>query len=318
MAKRKNDLRAESLYQKKPQRECPSFWDAVELFLKEQKILNRTPRTLEWHRENFHVLEKAFREQNISLNLPSITSLQLKHNFILYALEKFKNEATTVNNRLRTYRSFWAFLAKEGFVQEDITLDIKKLKEKQKVIPTLDETEIQAMFRQCSTKTFTGVRDLTMLKVLLDTGMRLKELVILSLDDLLLNEGYIKVDGKGQKERFVPVSAELKKVLKDYLSIRGNLSTAAVFVTLDNTPMKPRTVQGRLSEIAEKTQITKQTSPHIWRHTFAKYYILNGGDPFTLKKILGHADWAMVHRYIDMFAPEIKKQHAKFSPLKNL
>lgn len=120
------------------------------------------------------------------------------------------------------------------------------------------------------------------------------------------------------KERYVPLSADLKKVLREYIDIRGPLPVQEVFVTIKNTPMKTRTVQGRLDLIAKEANVLKQSSPHIWRHTFSKYYILNGGDPFTLKKILGHEDWAMVHRYVDMFAPELKKQHSKYSPLKNL
>ena len=89
--------------------ECPKFNEAVDLFLKEQKILNRTPRTLKWHQENFNALLKAFQRQNIPVAIPNITSDHLKHNFILYSLEQKNNKPTTVNNRMKTYRSFWAF-----------------------------------------------------------------------------------------------------------------------------------------------------------------------------------------------------------------
>jgi len=304
--------------QKQPKLECPDFDDAIELFIKDQKLKNRTPRTLQWHRENFRALKKALEEQNIPWDLKSLTKNHLKHNFILYSMEKNNNKATTINNRMKTYKSFWKFLCDEGYLTTNITASIEKLREKKLVIVTLDESEIQAMFKACNLKTFTGVRDLTIMKTLLDTGMRLKELVLLKIEDILFRDNLILVDGKGLKERVVPLSPELKKALKEYLAVRGEPITNALFITLEHETINRRTVQDRLKYIAKKAGVTKQTSPHIWRHTFAKLYVLNGGDPFTLKKILGHSDWGMVHRYVDMFSTEVQKQHGKSSPLKNL
>ncbi|MDD2621270.1 MAG: tyrosine-type recombinase/integrase [Syntrophomonadaceae bacterium] len=298
--------------------ECPNFSEAIELFIKDQKLKNRTPRTLQWHRENFRALKKALQEQNIPWELKSLTKNHLKHNFILYSMENNNNKATTINNRMKTFQSFWKFLCTEGYLATNITVGIEKLREQKMVIVTLDESEIKAMFKACNLKTFTGVRDLTMMKTLIDTGMRLQELTRVVMEDILFRENLIKVNGKGQKQRWIPLSPELKRVIKEYLAVRGESLTEALFITLDQRPIDRRTVQDRLALLAKKAGVTKQSSPHIWRHTFAKYYILNGGDPFSLKKILGHSNWAMVHRYVDMFGGEIKAQHEKASPLKNL
>lgn len=316
MTRRKNT--AQENTNQKLTLECPTFDEAIELFIKDQKIKNRTPRTLQWHRENFSALKKAFSAQSIPWDLKAISRNNIKHNFILYSLENYHNKPTTINNRMKTYKSFFKFMCQEGYLEKDITTGIDKLKEVKKIIITLDEDEILRILKSSNPKTFTGLRDLTIIKLLLDTGIRLMELVLLELDDLFFHDNLIKVFGKTQKERFVPLSPELKKVLKEYLSVRGDLPTRALFVTLDNQPIKRRTVQDRLMLISKKARITKQCSPHIWRHTFAKYYILNGGDPFSLKAILGHADWGMVHRYVDMFGSEVKRQHSKASPLKNL
>lgn len=316
MARRKNTISEDSKETINP-KEILSFDEAVEAFLKEQKLWGRTPRTLEWHRENFNALKKIFSKQGVPLELDKITTTKLKHNFMLYSMEVNGNKATTVNNRLKTFRSFWKFLKNEGYVKEDITLTIKTLKEVKKVIITLDDSEIEAMFKVCDQRTFTGLRDLTIMKTLLDTGVRLRELIKLTVEDIFFKQNLIKVDGKGQKERLVPLSPELKLDLKAYLRERGQLPTDHLFINIDNTPISRRTVQERLSIIASKANVTKQASPHIWRHTFSKSYILNEGDPFTLKKILGHSDWAMVHRYVEMFTEDVIKQHQKASPLKN-
>ncbi|MBS4022551.1 MAG: tyrosine-type recombinase/integrase [Dethiobacter sp.] len=319
MKRRKNELfPGEHTFVFPKDGETLSFDDAVNLFLKEQVIKNRTPRTIEWHIENFHVLKKAFHEQGIPLDLKTITTNQLKHNFILYSIKTFKNQPTTINNRLKTFKAFWKFLLQEGYVDTDIAAVLDKLKEKQKVIISLDNDEIEAFFKACDKKTFTGLRDLAILKTLLDTGARVSEVRKLRVQDIYWRDDLLCLDGKGSKERFVPLGDELKKPLREYLNARGKLPTDVVFVSIDNEPMANRTIQGRLETLAKKAGVKKKSSPHIWRHTFAKLYILNGGDPFTLKKILGHADWGMVHRYVDMFSTDIKKQHQRFSPLKNL
>ena len=160
-------------------------------------------------------------------------------------MEKNNNKATTINNRMKTFKSFWKFLCDEGYLTANITTSIEKLREKKLVIVTLDESEIQAMFKACDLKTFTGVRDLTIMKTLLDTGMRLKELVLLKTEDILFRDNLILVDGKGLKERVVPLGPELKKVLKEYLAVRGEPITDALFITLEHETINRRTVCNR-------------------------------------------------------------------------
>ncbi|MFZ5597886.1 MAG: tyrosine-type recombinase/integrase [Bacillota bacterium] len=169
-------------------------------------------------------------------------------------------------------------------------------------------------------KTFTGLRDYTIMVLLLDTGLRLSEVSGLCLGDINFKEGFIKVMGKWARERVVPLQSKLKKVMKNYLAQRGNeLDHDFVFVTIDNNRMSNRTIQERLETIALKAGLGEvRTSPHTWRHTFARFYVINGGDPFSLKKILGHSSWEMVHHYVDLFGSEISSQHKKASPLENL
>ncbi len=156
--------------------------------------------------------------------------------------------------------------------------------------------------------------------LLLDTGLRLSEVSALQLGDINFAEGHIKVMGKGARERTVPLQRKLKKLLKQYLAHRGSdIDDDHVFITVDYTPMSNRTIQERIEIISGKAGLGNiRTSPHTWRHTFARMYILNGGDPFSLKKILGHKSWEMVHHYVNLFGTEVISQHKKASPLENL
>lgn len=181
------------------------------------------------------------------------------------------------------------------------------------------DQQIEALLKVPNRKIFTGLRDYTILLLLLETGVRVSELVNIKLNDINFKDGYIKVFGKGSKERSVPIESKFKKVLKEYCFHRGELDTYYLFVTIQNTPLKVRTVQEQLKNISVKAGITEiRTSPHVWRHTLARKYIVNGGDPFSLKNILGHSDWHMVHHYTNLFGSDIKKQHEKFSPVQNL
>lgn len=103
------------------------------------------------------------------------------------------------------------------------------------------------------------------------------------------------------------------------MDIRGDLETDAVFVNINNEQISPRSLQDKMKEYGHSAEITGvRLSPHTFRHTMAKFYIMNGGDPFTLRRILGHATLDMVDYYVELFSSDIKQQHKKFSPIENM
>lgn len=103
------------------------------------------------------------------------------------------------------------------------------------------------------------------------------------------------------------------------MDIRGDLETDAIFVNMDNEQISTRALQDKMHAYGCKADITGvRVSPHTFRHTMAKFYILNGGDPFTLRRILGHASLKMVDYYVELFSSDIKQQHKKFSPVENM
>ncbi|KNZ69318.1 tyrosine recombinase XerD [Thermincola ferriacetica] len=295
-----------------------SFDEAVHMFLDELKIRNRSKRTIEWHRENFHAVRKVFREQKVQLSIPLATSTVKKH-LVLYCKEQLNQQPRTINMRLGSLKMLHSYLVKEGYLDVNPLADIDSLKLPKNIPVSLTDEQIERLLRVPDRKTFTGLRDFTIMLLLLETGIRVSELANIKLKDINLKDGYIKIFGKGAKERNVPIQSKFKKVLSEYLLHRGDLDTDALFVTVDNTPLKVRSIQERIEIIAEKAGITEiRTSPHIWRHTFARKYIVNGGDVFSLKQILGHSGWQMVHHYVNLFSSDVFKKHQQFSPVQNL
>jgi integrase/recombinase XerC len=154
--------------------------------------------------------------------------------------------------------------------------------------------------------------------VMLDTGLRLSEITNLKLDDSHIDEGYLKVMGKGAKERIVPIGRLAEKLLQRYVfhfrpgPIR--LDNNNLFLTLDGYPISNEAVRLILKRIGRKSGI-KRFHPHLCRHTFATNYLINGGDVFSLQQILGHTSLEMVRRYVTLASAQVRVQHRKFSPM---
>src|SRR5690606_23288356 len=109
------------------------------------------------------------------------------------------------------------------------------------------------------------------------------------------------------------------KVLRQYLKVRGNSPSKALFISQDDEALSSRRIQELLRDYGKQANITNvRVSPHTFGHTFAKMYIQNGGDPFSLQTILGHSTMDMVRRYVNMYGKEIDEAHRKFSPLSRI
>lgn len=139
------------------------------------------------------------------------------------------------------------------------------------------------------------------------------------MDDVLFNENRIFLrNTKTNLNRYVPISEQLKSVLKQYLQIHNGMSEF-VFVNLSGKPIDKNSFRLIVHGYGKKAGIKGvRCSPHTFRHTFAKFYILNGGDAFSLMQIMGHTTMEMTKRYIRLFSTDIIEKHKKYSPLKYL
>ncbi|MNP31446.1 Tyrosine recombinase XerC [compost metagenome] len=154
---------------------------------------------------------------------------------------------------------------------------------------------------------------------MLDTGCRLEELEGIRIDNIYWKERQIKVYGKGRKERLVPFSPRLDEHLRQYIAYRGLLDHDFVFVNIDNKPFRRRGIQQTIRNIGAGSGVTGvRVSPHTFRHTFTKMYIMGGGDAFSLQKILGHTSLDVVRIYVNLFGVDLSGQHLKYSPLNRI
>jgi len=153
----------------------------------------------------------------------------------------------------------------------------------------------------------------------LDTGARLGELMGLKLGDVDLEQGYLKVTGKGSRERYLPIGAKVTKALLKYRIRRAETTWDNFFVTKDGRPLTLRRVQAVIKRYGEKAKVSGvRCSPHTFRHTSCVMYLRNGGDPFTLQKKLGHSSLQMTRHYSNLVDADVRAAHLKHGPADRL
>jgi site-specific recombinase XerD len=232
--------------------------------------------------------------------------------------------AATVQGYVRTLKAFFSWLEREGYIITNHMTKIPVPKAPTKVIDTFSAEQIGRLAELCQRSNGDGYRNLSIIMLMLDSGIRVSEMTGITLGDVHLEEGSIKISaGKGAKERIVPIGSLVQRSLWKYINhYRPQPLTQAVtrlFLNPKGLPLTRNGVQQMLRRCGRRAGITGvRCSPHTLRHTFAKNYLLNGGDIFSLQKILGHSSLSSVRLYLNLFAADIKKQHQRFSPVDNL
>ncbi len=290
----------------------------------------KSPKTIEWY---ICFLRKFLQFLQLNIYPTLLNEIDRSHirAFILHLQQQAKTPHTkkplsdsTVQGYVRTLKVFFSWLLREEYIESNPMTNIPVPRAPIKVINAFSTEHINKLATVCHTSNGSGYRNLTIILLLLDSGVRVNELVNIEYGDLDLTEGYIKITkAKGNKERLVPIGSIVQKSLWKYISQhRPQPLTSRVtmlFLSEHGLPLSKSGVQQMLRRYGRLAGVTGvRCSPHTFRHTFAKNYLLNGGDIFSLQKILGHSSLSSVRIYLNLFATDLKKQHQQFSPVDNL
>jgi len=222
----------------------------------------RSPRTIQIVTSSIASLESFLHSQGVPPNAATIGPAEMRA-FILYLQEKRcysqhpyappqtrRLSAHTVNCYMRSIRAFWSWLLREGIVDQSLFDVVKVPKAPLKLMPTFSNSQIRAFLDAIDTRTPEGFRDYAIIRTLLDTGVRVSELTGLRLRDTRLDEGTLRVLGKGNKERLVPVGRGLKRLLWRYISgLRPQPALVGldfVFLTVDGRPLTKNRVEAMM------------------------------------------------------------------------
>ena len=253
----------------------------------------------------------------------SLNAVQELHLQAYFAARHSLSKATSANRRLTVFKRYYRWALRERIVEVDPTLRMLAAKQALRVPKTLSEEQVDALLSAPDIHTALGLRDKAMLELLYASGLRVTELVKLKTLHVSLNEGVLRIMGKGSKERLVPFGDMARDSLTDYMqnargALLGAKQTDDLFVTTSGP--KAGTAMSRImfwqliKKYAVLSGITAPLSPHTLRHAFATHLLNHGADLRSVQVLLGHADISTTTIYTNVARERLKNLHAKHHP----
>lgn len=221
----------------------------------------------------------------------------------------------TIFRRWGALKAFFRFLFREGLIAANPIAQVERPKREKHLVQPFSMLQVHALLAQPDISKPIGLRDKAMLLLMVDSGLRLSEVLGLELGSINWEDSQLVVLGKGRKERAIPVSRTVTRALEEYIQVRG-AGGQRVFLGRAGRPLNSRTVQVCMRKYGKAAKIQGiRLSPHTLRHTFAIQWIKNEGDPFSLQSILGHSTLDMVRHYVNLARQDVASKHRKFSPM---
>ena len=224
----------------------------------------------------------------------------------------------TINRKISSLNSYYKFLLKTESIETNPLVKHKALKVSKKIQIPFSETEVNSVLNSIQTDTFEGLRDKLIVELFYSTGMRRIELAQLQLQDVDLSQGLVKVLGKRNKERFIPLLPSLVDTFENYLSERLKLETikdpSILFLTKKGTKVYEMLIYRIITSYFDSISSKVKKSPHILRHSFATHLLNNGADLNAVKELLGHSSLAATQVYTHNSVAELKKVYEKSHP----
>jgi integrase/recombinase XerD len=226
---------------------------------------------------------------------------------------------TTANRRLTVFKRYFRWALREKLLAHDPTLRLASARQPLRVPRTLTEAQVEALLGAPDVATPLGLRDRTMLELMYASGLRVSELVTLKSVHVGLNEGALRVTGKGSKERLVPFGEEAHAWLRRYLAearpaILGGRQTDALFVTARGAGMTRQMFWQIIKKHARAGGVHVPLSPHTLRHAFATHLLNHGADLRAVQMLLGHADISTTQIYTHVARERLRQLHEQHHP----
>jgi integrase/recombinase XerD len=270
--------------------------------------------TLAAYRADLSALLQHLERSGVALNAAQETQIEQ-----YFAAQFSHSKASSSNRRLASIRRFYAWAKRQGHVDKDPTVKLETAKRAPRIPKTLSEAQVEALLAAPNVQTPLGLRDRTMLELMYASGLRVSELVQLEVVQVGLNEGVLRVLGKGTKERLVPFGQAARDWLQRYMGqarpaiLHGQMADA-LFVTARGAGMTRQMFWTLIKKHALAADIKTPLSPHTLRHAFATHLLNHGADLRVVQLLLGHADITTTQIYTHVARERLKQIHAQHHP----
>jgi len=283
----------------------------IEKFMRYLEIeKNYSPHTI----LNYKVDLDDFNKFCGGINLDKIDYLLLRKYLAVLKEKNLGNRS--VGRRLSALRSFFRFLAREGFIKVNPILMLSSPKLDKHLPSFMTEEEVARLIESAfakDEKDEMGLRDRAILETFYSSGLRISELVSLSIDDVDFISGVVKAMGKGKKERVVPIGDAAMATIKKYLDKRRKQSSA-LFLNKNGKRITTRGVRDIVEKYLKSAGIGHGVSPHTFRHSFATHLLNRGADLRTVQELLGHANLSTTQIYTHLTTERLKSVYDKAHP----
>lgn len=237
-----------------------------------------------------------------------------------YIKEKGNLSPFTIAGHVRAVKAFWGWLVEGGYIEKNRLVKFQIPKVPKPMVKILSSEQIKKLLSVIDKHTAKGFRNYSIIMLLLDTGLRISELVGIKMVDLNIVKGLGKVTGKGQKERVVSFSNRTRKELQKYIKYFRQESCSQesiyLFPEAGGGHISVNSIQQALRRLSEKAGLQDiKCHPHMFRHTFATMFLAKGGSDTVLKELMGHESFQTTQKYVHLQPQDLKKQHMKYSPV---
>src|SRR5699024_1756746 len=295
------------------------FEEKVSSFLSYIISKNRSPYTVTYYKRELYTFMTTLESQGFTTRIRRLTGDLIADGYVRYRKDEDDVRYASIASTLRALKAFLNWCVKKGVIERNPMEDVPIGKVTPRTIETFTREQIREILSQPDRNLFVGLRDYAIMITLLETGVRVRELCDIKVDDVRFSDDQILIRGKNSEDRLVPFQSQTRKVLKHYVKARGDSHVDWLFISHDDDKMNRDSVRRRVSKYGRMANIDNvRCSPHTFRHTFAKMSVKNGADIFVLQKVLGHSSLDMVRVYVNMFSDDVAEAHAKFSPVENL
>jgi len=283
-------------------------------FIAFKKIKNLSERSIQYYNECFKFFTEYFPAEQPCADITKDICLgYIQH------LRETRPQAkdTTINTYLRAVRAILYYAMEQEYLPK---FKIELIREQKEIKETYTDKELARLLKKPSVKKcdFTEFRNWVLVNYLLATGNRLGTVVNIRIRDINFYDGVIVLTKtKNHKQQIIPLSQTLVKVLQEYLQYRQGDPEDFLFCNQFGKQFTKDGLKSSMLKYNRKRGVEK-TSIHLFRHTFAKKWIMCGGDIFRLQKLLGHSSLDMVKEYVNIFGADLKEQFDHFNPLENV
>jgi integrase/recombinase XerD len=259
-----------------------------------------------------YILDNKIKESPIECTPDTVNSF-------IYKSSK-KNSSRSQARKISGLKSFFKFLVFEGYLKSSPMSNIESPKLGRKLPDILNIEEISQMISSINIKDKFGQRNKTIIEILYGTGIRVSELIELKISNIFFKENLIRVLGKGDKERFVPIGLKAKKSIIDYINNDRKYqkieesSNDILILSRYGKKITRHMIFTLIKNISKKSGITKKISPHTFRHSFASHLLKNGADLRTIQLILGHENITTTEIYTHLDSKHLLNVMKKYHP----